>query len=71
MFVKVMYLKDSGYYSGRSYAYSTNLPLVQGDLVIAPTAKNDRQRALVNEVNVPAPPFACREITEYDAEAGF
>ena len=48
MFVKVMYLKENGYYSGGGYAYSTKLPLVQGDLVIAPTAKNPRQRALVN-----------------------
>lgn len=70
MFVKVMYLKDNGYYSGSGYAYSTKLPLVQGDLVIAPTAKNPRQRALVKEINLPKPAFVCREITEYDPEAG-
>lgn len=70
MFVKVMYLKDNGYYSGGGYAYSTKLPLVQGDLVIAPTAKNPRQRALVKEINLPKPTFVCREITEYDPEAG-
>ena len=44
--------------------------LVQGDLVIAPTAKNPRQRALVKEINLPKPAFVCREITEYDPEAG-
>lgn len=70
MFVKVMYLKENGYYSGCGYAYSTKLPLVQGDLVIAPTAKNPRQRALVKEINLPKPAFVCREITEYDPEAG-
>lgn len=65
--VKVKYWKG-GFYSGAEYTYKTALPLAPGDKVIAPTAKELRQRGIVTEINVPAPSFPCKEITEYDPE---
>lgn len=54
MYVKVMYYKDeSNGYGGREYTYTTLLALKEGDKVIAPTAKEPRQKALVTEINVP------------------
>ena len=52
MYVKVQYYKSGGFYAGGKYAYTTRLPLEIGDKVIAPTAKEDRQRAIVTEVMV-------------------
>lgn len=72
MYVKVRYRREgSGIYEGRLYTYSTELPLVEGDKVIAPTAKGDNS-ALVVEINAPAseidPAWAdkIKEITRYD-----
>lgn len=66
MFVKVCYWNEAyDGYSGRDYAYTTSLPLKVGDKVIAPTAKNAEQRAMVTAVDLPKPPFACKEITRY------
>ena len=70
MYVNVQYYKGAGFYSGRPYVYRTELPLEVGDKVIAPTAKEPRQRAIVTEVQVAAPVFECREITEYDPDDG-
>lgn len=65
--VSVKYWK-SGFYGGSEYAYKTALPLAPNDKVIAPTAKEPRQRAIVTKINVAAPSFPCKEITEYDPE---
>ena len=73
--VKVKYFKPNlNAYAGMSYAYKTELPLVAGDKVIAPTAKETQQKALVVEVNLPAETISpewedkVRFITEYDIE---
>lgn len=73
--VKVKYFKPNfNAYAGMSYAYKTELPLEVGDKVIAPTAKETQQRALVVEVNLPAETISpewedkVRFITEYDTE---
>ena len=68
IYVKVQYRKDGGYYAGGLYTYTTALPLAPGDKVIAPTKNEARQRAIVKEINVPAPAFQCRVIEEYDPE---
>ena len=70
MYVSVRYYKSGGFYAGNEYTYETKLKLVPGDKVIAPTAKEPRQRGLVERVNLPKPAFFCREIAEYDPEAG-
>ena len=69
MYVKVQYYKGGGFYSGGHYAYLTKLPLEVGDKVIAPTAKEPRQRAIVTQVCVEPPAFECRVIEEYDPDA--
>lgn len=69
MYVKVQYYKSGGFYAGGRYAYLTRLPLEIGDKVIAPTAKEERQKAIVTDVCVEPPAFPCREITEYDPDA--
>ena len=70
MFVTVRYYKPLiGAYAGNDYTYETQMALVRGDKVIAPTAKEPRNRAIVTAVNVEAPEFACKEITEYDDKA--
>ncbi len=68
MFITVFYHDDvlNGYKTGRAYTYDTQLPLKVGDKVIAPTAKNPEQRAIVAEVDVPTPPFVCKVIEKYD-----
>ena len=66
MFVGVKYYKSFGGYGGRDYVYETELPLAVGDLVIAPTVNEPRQKAMVTAVDLPRPAFQCREITEYD-----
>lgn len=68
MYVKVQYYKGNGFYAGGRYVYITRLPLETGDKVIAPTAREERQRAIVTDVMVEPPDFACREITEYDPQ---
>ena len=68
MYVNVKYYKGNGVYSGARYTYMTGLPLEVGDKVIAPTANELRQRAVVTDVFVEPPAFRCREITEYDSE---
>ena len=41
-YVLVYYKNDhTGEYGGRAYAYKTELPLREGDIVIAPTWKGD------------------------------
>ena len=67
IYVQVKYWK-SGFYGGAEYTYKTALPLATNDKVIAPTAKEPRQRAIVMLCGVEKPAFACREITEYDPE---
>lgn len=66
MYVSVCYYKEEfDAYGGRDYSYTTELPLNVGDKVIAPTVKNPEQRAMVTAVDIPEPPFACKEITRY------
>lgn len=67
IYVSVKYWK-SGFYGGAEYTYKTALPLAPNDKVIAATAKEPRQRAIVTKINVPAPSFPCKEIAEYDPE---
>lgn len=50
-------------YAGMQYTYTTNLPLVVGDLVCCPTPKDEGARAIVTAVDLPAPSFRCKEIT--------
>ena len=69
MYVKVQYYKSGGFYAGGRYAYLTRLPLEVGDKVIAPTAREPRQKGIVTDVFVEPPAFECREITEYDPDA--
>lgn len=53
MYVRVMYYKpEANGYSGREYTYFTQMPLQEGDKVIAPTAKEPEQKAMVTEVNI-------------------
>lgn len=55
MLVRVKYWKGGvlNGYAGFPYTYRTNLPLNVGDVVVAPTAKEPMQRAIVVETNVP------------------
>lgn len=64
MFVSVKYKIDETHFGERSYTYHTELPLHNGELVIAPTARNPKQIAVVCGIKMPQPSFACREITE-------
>lgn len=65
MYVSIKYYKGKlGGYHGGSYTYFTKLELRPGMEVIAPTAKEPRQRGLVMAVRMPKPEFECREITE-------
>ena len=68
MYVAVKYYKGGGVYAGAKYGYHTDLPLQEGDKVIAPTARAPRQRAIVTDIFIEPPGFQCREITEYDPE---
>lgn len=70
MYVRVQYYKETGIYAGGRYTYHTDLFLNVGDKVIAPTVNSPRQRGIVTDVDVAAPKFPCREITEYDPEGG-
>ena len=74
--VKVQYFKPHyDGYAGVAYSYRTDLPLKVGDKVIAPTAKDPNQRAIVVQVGLPEsvidPAWADRvqTITKYDREA--
>lgn len=69
MYVKVQYYKGNGIYGGAAYSYETKLALEPMDKVIAPTATEPRQRAIVTICGVDKPAFACKEITEYDLES--
>ena len=73
-YVTVQYFKpESDAYIGRAYTYRTELPLQEGDLVIAPTYKGE-SKARVFEAEVPAsrvdPAWAdkVREITQYQED---
>lgn len=58
MYVLVQYEnKYTGGYDGKSYAYKTELPLNEGDIVLAPTWKGDAP-AKVAAVNIPASSIA-------------
>lgn len=43
--------KKTGEYGGRAYSYFCTLPVVEGDIVLAPTANGD-SLAQVSEVNM-------------------
>lgn len=71
MFVNVKFkARGEESFSGREYAYSTDLSLSVGDLVLAPTVKGETPAQVVR-VNVPPEsiPAAAveriRDITEY------
>lgn len=66
MFVKVCYYdeKIGGYPARTPYTYYTELDLQPANQVIAPTVKNANQRGVVVDIDVPAPSFTCREITQ-------
>lgn len=68
MYVAVKYYKGNGIYAGREYVYHSDILLCVGDKVIAPTAKEARQRAIVTDICIDAPGFRCREIEEFDPE---
>ena len=52
--VKVQYFKgEINGYMGREYSYRTELPLKEGDKVIAPTAKDGNQRTIVTKAGLP------------------
>ena len=69
MYVSVQYEKTPGVYAGAKYTYRTNLDLKPGDKVIAPTKRNERQKAIVKEIGLVPPPFPCNDIIEYDPDA--
>ena len=53
MYIKVKYFKPlDGDYGGREYTYKSDLPLNEGDKVIAPTVHGD-MKAIVTAANVP------------------
>lgn len=68
MYVSVFYREDAseGYRAGRAYTYETDLPLKPLDKVIAPTAKNPEQRAMVVDIDLPEPPFPCKKVEKMD-----
>lgn len=63
MYVAVKYEQD-GKWSNKEYTYKTDLNLCEGVAVIAPTAKNPKQLAIISRINLPEPTFKCKEITE-------
>lgn len=74
MYVLVMYRNDyTGNYGGRQYVYKTWMPLVPGDIVVAPTWKGDAP-AKVFAIEIPEESISpdilpgVREITEYYLE---
>lgn len=78
MFVGIWYLKTpANVYVGRNgakteaescYIYETDLPLQIRDKVITPTRNEERQRGMVKMINLPAPNFECKKITEFDLD---
>lgn len=63
----VLFKKDTiEGYGGREYYYCSNLPLEIGDKVMLPTAKGEDSKGIVTNKIDFAPPYPCREITEYD-----
>lgn len=67
MYVGIRYYQtDLGAYAGGTYIYKTNLPLVYGDKVIAPTQKALKNKAIVVAIGLEKPAFACKEIVDYD-----
>ena len=63
-FYEVQYKQGENAWSDRVYTYKSDLDLRLRQRVYAPTYKNPRQEARVYAVNVPEPPFPCKEITE-------
>lgn len=65
MYVSVSYYKpEIQGYDTRTYTYATEMALAPGDIVAAPTAKKpDGNKAMVVAVDLPEPPFPCKEIT--------
>lgn len=63
MYVSVKYEQD-GKWGTREYTYYSKLNLFPGQAVIAPTANNPKQLAIVTKANLPEPTFKCKEITE-------
>ena len=73
MYVSVRYWNPmANAYASSPFTYMTNMELVAGDVVLAPTAKQPAgARAIVVETHLPAPSFRCKEITErYNPEEG-
>lgn len=68
-YVQVQYEKAPGVYAGAKYTYRTTLDLRPGDKVIALTKMNERQKAIVTDVGLIPPSFACKDINEYDPDA--
>lgn len=70
MYVSVAYRKPDldteaeQAFTPRKYTYATNLDVKEGDMVIAPTV-NGELTAIVREVDLPEPPFPCKEITQF------
>lgn len=63
-YYEVKYKQTDNSWGDRPYTYYSALDLRLGQKVYAPTYKNPRQEAMVFAVNVPKPPFPCKEITE-------
>lgn len=73
--VTVQYWKEWLHgYSGRNYTYRTTLHLQVGDRVLAPTAKGDRQKAIVTQTGLPEsvidPSWADRVLTITEMDNG-
>lgn len=71
--VKIQYRDASGSYTGRSYAYTTTLPLAVGDIVSAPTYKGDSpakvcETHIVPDALDPALAGRLKSITSYYEE---
>lgn len=75
MFVGVRYHKIAlNGFSGGTYTYRTALDLKCGDIVAAPvknrgTGTVEDKKAMVVEVDLPEPAFACSEIVQMWTEA--
>lgn len=71
MYIQVSYYKpEIQGYDTRAYTYETELDLIPGDIVSAPTAKKpEGNKAMVIEVDVPQPNFPCKKITGMWVEA--
>ena len=63
MYVAVKYEQD-GKWSNKEYTYKTDLNLCEGMAVIAPTANNQKQVAIVSKTNLQEPTFKCKEIAD-------